>query len=79
MLLEIDTHSGVPIYRQIVRQIRQYIITGQAPQGRQLPTVRQSGRQLKVNPMTVSKAYSIQETERQFSSRIFWTVCYPLP
>jgi GntR family transcriptional regulator len=61
MLVEIDTHSGVPIYRQVIEQIRRQIMTGRLAEGGQLPTVRDLAKSLKVNPMTVSKAYSLLE------------------
>ncbi|MCD6394946.1 MAG: GntR family transcriptional regulator [Planctomycetes bacterium] len=63
MLLEIDHHSGEPIYRQIIRQIRRQIMTGQLKQTDQLQTVRDLAARLNVNPMTVSKAYSFLEAE----------------
>lgn len=63
MLVEIDTHSGVPIYRQVIEQIRRQIMTGRLAEGVQLPTVRDLAGRLKVNPMTVSKAYSLLEIE----------------
>ena len=64
MLLEIDHHSGVPIYRQVIRQIRQQIMTDGLKCGDQLETVRELAGRLKVNPMTISKAYSFLEAER---------------
>jgi len=63
MLLDIDHHSGVPIYRQVIDQIRRQIIAGQLPAGEQLISVRELAAQLNVNPMTVSKAYTLLETE----------------
>jgi GntR family transcriptional regulator len=63
MLLEIDHHSGVPIYRQVIRQIRQQIMIDGLKQGDQLETVRDLAARLKVNPMTISKAYSFLENE----------------
>ena len=63
MLLEIDHHSGVPIYRQVVQQIRRQIMTDGLKEGDQLETVRDLAARLKVNPMTISKAYSLLETE----------------
>lgn len=63
MLLEIDHHSGVPIYRQVIRQIRQQIMTDGLKHEDQLETVRALAARLKVNPMTISKAYSFLETE----------------
>ncbi|MFC1737730.1 GntR family transcriptional regulator [Planctomycetota bacterium] len=63
MLLEIDHHSGVPIYRQVIRQIRQQIMTDGLKHEDQLETVRDLAARLKVNPMTISKAYSFLEVE----------------
>jgi len=64
MLFEIDHHSGVPIYQQIIRQIRRQIMTGCLKAGDQLETVRDLSARLKVNPMTISKAYSFLEAEK---------------
>lgn len=63
MLLEIDHHSGVPIYRQIKDQVREQIMASRLKEGDQLVSVRELAAQLKVTPMTVSKAYSAMETE----------------
>lgn len=63
MLLEIDHHSGVPIYRQVIDQVRRQIMTGLLAETDQLETVRELAARLKVNPMTVSKAYSFLEAE----------------
>ena len=63
MLLEIDHHSGVPIYRQVMSQIRQQIMTDGLGHEEQLETVRDLASRLNVNPMTISKAYSFLEAE----------------
>ncbi len=63
MILDIDNHSGVPIYRQIVDQVRRQILADHLSAGDQLVSVRDLARRLKVNPMTVSKAYSLLEME----------------
>ena len=63
MLLEIDHHSGVPIYRQIKDQVREQIMAGQLKEGDQLVSVRELAAQLKVTPVTISKAYSAMEVE----------------
>ena len=55
--------SGVPIYRQLVDQVRRYAAMGKLRAGDFLPSVRQVAAELQVNPMTVSKAYSILERE----------------
>jgi GntR family transcriptional regulator len=53
----LDYSAGVPIYRQIIDQIRFGIASGQLKLGEQLPTVRALAVELKVNLNTVSKAY----------------------
>ena len=63
MLLEIDHHSGVPIYRQIKDQVREQIMAGRLKEGEQLVSVRELAAQLKVTPVTISKAYSAMEAE----------------
>lgn len=63
MLLQIDHHSGQPIYRQVMEQIRRQILAGHLPEGEQLVSVRELAGQLNVNPMTISKAYSLLEIE----------------
>ena len=63
MLLQIDHHSGQPIYRQVIDQVRRQVMAGQLREGEQLPSVRDLAAQLRVNPMTISKAYSLMEIE----------------
>ena len=53
----LDYSSGIPIYRQIIDQIRFGIASGQLKLGEQLPTVRALAVELKVNLNTVPKAY----------------------
>lgn len=55
--------SGVPIYRQLVEQIRRLVAGGQLPPGAELPSVRELALTHAVNPMTVSKAYAQLEAE----------------
>lgn len=55
--IKLDHHSGVPIYRQIIEQVRYAIARGDLAHGHQLPTVRQLAVDLSVNPNTVIKAY----------------------
>lgn len=63
MLLRIDHHSGQPIFRQVIDQIRRQVMAGQLREGEQLPSVRDLAMQLRVNPMTISKAYGLLEME----------------
>jgi len=53
----IDLHSGVPIYRQLIDQVRGGIASGALSAGDQLPTVRQLAVDLQINPNTVMRAY----------------------
>ncbi len=56
--ISIDLKSGVPIYRQIIDQVKSAIATGVLGAGDRLPTVRQLSVDLSVNPNTVSRAYT---------------------
>lgn len=53
----LDLHSGVPVYRQLIDQVRGGIASGSLSIGDQLPTVRQLAVDLSINPNTVSRAY----------------------
>lgn len=59
----VQTNSDVPIYRQLIDQVRRMAASGQLTPGQRLPSVRQLAEELAVNPMTISKAYSQLETE----------------
>lgn len=63
MLLQIDHRTGQPIYRQVMDQVRRQILAEHLAEGEQLVSVRELAAQLKVNPMTISKAYSLLEME----------------
>ena len=60
--LEIDHKKGLPIYLQIVEQVKHQIAIKSLIVGDQLPTVRAMAVMLEVNPNTVAKAYT--ELER---------------
>lgn len=53
----LDLHSGMPVYRQIIDQVRVGIASGALAAGDQLPTVRQLAVDLAINPNTVLRAY----------------------
>jgi GntR family transcriptional regulator len=61
-LFDIAPASGVPIYQQIVDQAFALVAGGRLRPGELLPSVRDVARQVAVNPMTVSKAYSQLES-----------------
>jgi len=62
-LFTLQPGSGIPIYRQLVEQIRRLIAGGQLPPGAELPSVRDLALAHTVNPMTISKAYALLEAE----------------
>lgn len=59
MLLYVDPHSGVPIFRQLMDQVKLHIASGALKPGDELPSVRSLSVPLGVNPMTISKAYNL--------------------
>ncbi|MEP7314416.1 MAG: GntR family transcriptional regulator [Pseudomonadota bacterium] len=59
----LNPNSGVPIYRQLLEQVRRMVASGQLQPGAALPSVRELALHHAVNPMTISKAYGLLETE----------------
>lgn len=60
---QVSVSSGTPIYRQIMDQVLILIASGRLAGGTLLPSVRELATHLQVNPMTVSKAYSLLERD----------------
>ena len=69
MLIVVDPHSGVPVYRQLMDQIKFHIASGQLAPGDELPSTRALSADLGINPMTISKAYSYLEQEKVVERR----------
>ena len=69
MSLHVDTASRLPIYQQLVQQIREAIARGELRPEAALPSVRQLSRDLVVNPNTVARAYTELEREGLLVSR----------
>jgi GntR family transcriptional regulator len=63
MLLHLNPNSGLPVYRQMILQLRERIAGGQLAPGAQLPSVRELSAELHVNPLTVAKAYQFLERD----------------
>jgi len=61
--LQIDPHSGVPVYRQMMDQVKYYVASGSLRPGDLLPSIRELAQELSVNPTTVVKAYGELEHE----------------
>ncbi|HEY7984495.1 MAG TPA: GntR family transcriptional regulator [Ktedonobacterales bacterium] len=67
--LEINPRSGVPIYVQLVEQIRRALEVGILRPGDALPTVRQLASELTIAPNTIVKAYGELEALGLIESR----------
>jgi len=57
LYFQLNVHSGVPAYRQLMDQIRHYVASGALAAGAALPSIRELARALAVNPTTIVKAY----------------------
>jgi len=69
MDIRIDLESSVPIYMQIVEQIRHLIATGRLQPGEKLLTIRQLAVDLRVDPNTVAHAYNLLHNEGVISTQ----------
>ncbi|MDP8243671.1 MAG: GntR family transcriptional regulator [Candidatus Hinthialibacter antarcticus] len=69
MILDIDPSNGVPIFMQVVQQVKYKIATGTLTSGEQLPSVRQLASNLRVNPNTISRAYTDLERDGVIKTR----------
>ena len=63
LLLKPNPSSGVPIYLQLMEQVKHAIETGALRPGEQLPGIRPLAEELVMNPNTVAKAYRELEHE----------------
>jgi GntR family transcriptional regulator len=57
MQIHISTGDGVPIYLQIVNQVKYLVSSGRLSAGEELPPIRALAEKLVVNPNTVARAY----------------------
>jgi len=62
MDINIDLANGVPIYRQIVNQVKYLVASGLLQPGEELPPIRTLALQIKVTPNTIVKAYDELES-----------------
>jgi GntR family transcriptional regulator len=69
MQYEINSASRLPIYQQLVQQVRVAIARGDLKPLEQLPSVRQLSRDLVINPNTVARAYTELEREGLLNNR----------
>jgi GntR family transcriptional regulator len=66
---QIDPHSGVPVYRQLMDQIKYYVAAGALKPEDQLPSIRELAEHLAVNPTTIVKAYTELQHEQVIEMR----------
>jgi GntR family transcriptional regulator len=69
MHLQVNPQSSVPLYAQIVEQIRNQILSGILTSGQPLPSVREVSEMIEVNSLTIQKAFKILETEQMIVIR----------
>ena len=67
--IDIDSRSGVPIYVQLVAQVRHAVEVGGLGPGEKLPTVRGLAAELAIAPNTIVKAYNELQREGLVESR----------
>lgn len=63
MYIQIEPSNGVPIYEQIVRQVKYAVAEGTLVPGQLVPSTRDLARQLAVNPNTIQRAYQQLQAE----------------
>jgi GntR family transcriptional regulator len=61
-IFTVDPRSGVPLYLQLIEQVKRAVLLGALGPGEQLPTVKALALELTINPNTVARVY--RELER---------------
>jgi len=69
VFIRVDSSNGVPVYEQIVRQVKFAIADGVVAAGDLLPSVRELARELAINPNTVARAFRELESEGLMETR----------
>ncbi len=67
--INVDLTDHVPIYIQLMNQVKHMIATGELEPGDQLPTVRQLAADLRINFNTVARAYRLLDEENIISTQ----------
>src|SRR5262245_59610382 len=69
MEFQVDPSTRVPIYRQLMDQVRLAVARGRLRPGSRLPSVRQLSRELVVNPNTIARVYTELERDGVLNTR----------
>ena len=63
MLFSVNPNDGLPIYRQLVRQVKHAVAAGALKPSEKMPSQRDLATELVINHLTVKKAYEVLESE----------------
>ncbi len=69
MHLQVNPQSSIPLYAQIVEQVRNLILSGTLQPNSALPSVREISELIEVNSLTIQKALKILESEKFIAIR----------
>jgi GntR family transcriptional regulator len=69
MRMAIDVTDPVPVFTQLIAQIREAVRSGTLKSGTPLPPIRQLAADLQINPNTVAKAYRLLERDGVIETR----------
>lgn len=64
MDIQIDIDSDVPIFNQLIDQVKQGVASNRLEVGSAMPSIRRLAKDLGINPNTVSKAYKLLERDK---------------
>ena len=70
MKIEVDHHSDIPVYKQIVTAIKDMILANELTEGDSLPSVRKMAIDLGINPNTAAKVFFVLQSEGYVNSRL---------
>lgn len=69
MEIRLSNSDGIPVYRQIVNQVKYMVASGRLRPGQELPTIRALAEKLVINPNTVVRAYNELQRDGVIESR----------
>ena len=79
MRIHLTPNDGVPIYLQIIHQVKYLVASGRLSAGDELPPIRTLAEQLLVNPNTVARAYRELEAAGVVVTRRARARTFPTP
>lgn len=69
MNIVIDESLNIPIYKQVIEQVKNGVASGELHAGMQLPSIRQIANEAEINPNTVAKAFKLLERDQVIISK----------